>query len=853
MAERSREFLSLRDRIGARFEEAWSRGERPRIEDELAGAPAALQPALLEHLLRLEVVARRLRGERPERAEYRSRFADASALLDRLFWDDAGSRVGADGHPGREATPGAAAVPPRVPGPVQPGASTTVDHSRRPPRAGASSTVDHVPPGQATDDGRTLSFVAIRPGAGVVPASPQALADFAPGVVLQDRYRLDQEIGRGGMGVVFLGYDRVLDTTVAIKAIRPPQQSRAPDQDRALKEMFRDEARIGASLRSQPAIASVFDYGLHHGLPYAVLEYVPGQSLGELIRRRGRLPPDEARLLLAPVAQALDFAHAKRVVHRDLKPENLRVTPEGHPKVLDLGLARVFDQEADSWAFAGTPAYAAPEQAAGLPVDGRADQYALGVIAFELLTGRRPFVSPDIFELLRMQREEPPPDPRSLAPDLPDDVAAAILKSLSKQPSERFESCEALARALGCRFFSEAPAPPAVLREAECRPDPRSTAREVDRAYLTLTPRALWVNFGGVVAEWPLEAVKRVQARRRSLRLRMAAANGAPRDMEYRFRRAKDAAGWRDVILEARTALADTAPAEPGRPTRGAASPVVLLKRVPATRHQVLGPIATEGGNRRTAEGLLAIRGGQIDADAVVDLRGERRFRFDRTTYALSGIAIRALAGEGRIDLRSRWFEEEARRLGVRMALLWTAYFVFLWFTVFFQMLRRWDGSSSRPALFLAIGYPAVYLIWLLTMTLAIRILKWPQLAHPAAVTLAGYGWAQVIPAAGMALGLLARRSLSFSLPVALLLALSLMLFTGFIRFHFHLARRTWHAYDLLRAEFGERPPPSPRRERVARWAAVAAGLLTILMVGLNTFAGFGLTYAFDQMTRGSR
>ena len=217
--------------------------------------------------------------------------------------------------------------------------------------------------------------------------------------------------------------------------------------DSRLRSSFAEEARLGASL-THPAIATVFDYGFHHDNPFTVFEYIEGEPLRDLIERRGRLPLDEVRLIVGPLAQALDFAHSRRIVHRDLKPENIRATEQRQFKILDLGLAREFNRQED-WRFAGTPAYAAPEQAAERPSDGRADQYALAVIVFELLTGHRPFESDSWIDLLEKHYSEPPPSPRSLAPDLPQSVEDAILRSLEKDPNRRFSSCSELAVALG--------------------------------------------------------------------------------------------------------------------------------------------------------------------------------------------------------------------------------------------------------------------------------------------------------------------------------------------------------------------------------------------------------------------
>src|SRR5262249_858265 len=152
------------------------------------------------------------------------------------------------------------------------------------------------------------------------------------------------------------------------------------------------------------------DFGFHEGEPFIVFEYIAGETLRDVIRQRGRLPLEETRLILGPLAQALHFAHAYHVVHRDLKPENIRATAQGHFKILALGRAKEFGARAD-WRFVAPPAYASPEQAAGLPCDGRTDQYALALVAHEMFTGRRLFEQPDRSEVLRMHREQQPLSP----------------------------------------------------------------------------------------------------------------------------------------------------------------------------------------------------------------------------------------------------------------------------------------------------------------------------------------------------------------------------------------------------------------------------------------------------------
>ncbi len=334
--------------------------------------------------------------------------------------------------------------------------------------AGSEETVDYHHR-RGTDP--TVSYVALKANGGIDLGLPDPrdsrLTTFAPGMVLQDRYRLDSELGRGGFGLVFLGHDRRLDRPVAIKVMLPGRRMATPEQQAELAAMFAEEARLGANLLN-PAIATVFDYGFHGSLPYTVFEYVPGETLRELLFRRTRLPLDEVLLFLGPVAQALDVAHARRVVHRDLKPENIRVTRQGQFKVLDLGLAREFDRH-DDWRFAGTPAYASPEQAAELPSDGRSDQYTLALIVFELLTGRRPFVGRDPWDLLRQHRTAEPPDPRTLLPSIPDLVSEAILRALGKDPNQRFNTCQDFAAAVGCRFVVDVPESPEILYEARAK------------------------------------------------------------------------------------------------------------------------------------------------------------------------------------------------------------------------------------------------------------------------------------------------------------------------------------------------------------------------------------------------
>jgi serine/threonine-protein kinase len=272
-------------------------------------------------------------------------------------------------------------------------------------------------------------------------------AKFPPGAVLQDRYVIESELGHGGMGLVYRGRDRRLgDRPVAIKVIRPdPKRGTIGEAD--AREAFEKEARMGANL-VHPAIATVYDFGLHDDVPFTVFEYIPGETLMELLRRRGYLSLEDVRLIVGPLAQALDFAHARHIVHRDLKPANIKASEQLNFKILDLGLATEFRRQA-SWKFCGTPAYASPEQVTGQPCDGRTDQYALGCIVYEMLAGRRVFEASDVEILLQMHATAPVVSPRRWVPDLPEFVAAAIVRALSKIPQQRFDTCQEFAVAMG--------------------------------------------------------------------------------------------------------------------------------------------------------------------------------------------------------------------------------------------------------------------------------------------------------------------------------------------------------------------------------------------------------------------
>lgn len=272
------------------------------------------------------------------------------------------------------------------------------------------------------------------------------------------RYSLEREIGRGGMGIVFLARDVELDRPVAIKLLPPEMAVQAP-----LRERFLSEARMAARL-SHPNIIPIFDVDEVDGLVFFTMAYVEGETLGQRVRSRGPLTPREATRIIQETAWALAYAHLRGIVHRDVKPDNILLEQgTGRALVSDFGIARAGTAAGQTAAgeVIGTAQYMSPEQACGEQVDGRSDLYSLGVVAFYALSGRLPFDAPDVPALLAQHITKPAPPLASVAPGAPKKLCDAIDRCLAKDPAERFPNGEALAEALsqGSEGVREIPAP----------------------------------------------------------------------------------------------------------------------------------------------------------------------------------------------------------------------------------------------------------------------------------------------------------------------------------------------------------------------------------------------------------
>jgi serine/threonine-protein kinase len=260
------------------------------------------------------------------------------------------------------------------------------------------------------------------------------------GVVLGDRYELGEQIGRGGMAEVYEAMDRVLSRRVAVKVLRDGMH-----EDQRVLSRFRREARAAAAL-SHPNIVAVHDVGFEGGTPYLVMELVAGRSLAEVIRYEAPLAEARAAAIAEQIAAALAFAHARGIVHRDVTPGNVIVMPGGVVKVLDFGISRatMWTPVTPSPTPHGTAAYVAPEQASGAEADPRSDVYSLGVVLFEMLTGRPPFTGEGATALTWQHVHQAPMAPRTLVPSIGLPIEGIVMRCLAKDPDHRYRRAEDL-------------------------------------------------------------------------------------------------------------------------------------------------------------------------------------------------------------------------------------------------------------------------------------------------------------------------------------------------------------------------------------------------------------------------
>ncbi len=309
-----------------------------------------------------------------------------------------------------------------------------------------------------------------------------------PRTIVAGRYELRDRLAMGGMAAVYLGQDQILDRAVAIKVLH---SNLAADPDFVTR--FRREAQAAARL-SHPNIVAVYDWGPHVDSYYIAMEYIRGETLADLLAAHGSMEVDRALGIACDIVDALAAAHAEGTVHRDVKPSNIIVTPSGRAKVTDFGIARAYDRHADltlAGTMIGTASYLSPEQAQGHPVDPRSDLYSLGVVIFEMLTGRRPFSGPSPLAIAKQHIEDAPPRVSTYRPSVAPAIDDLVDRLLAKEPGDRFARATALRQELDLRRAEESQLAERAEVAAERQADPAPADEQAATAVMGVSaPRA---------------------------------------------------------------------------------------------------------------------------------------------------------------------------------------------------------------------------------------------------------------------------------------------------------------------------------------------------------------------------
>ncbi|HYL56269.1 MAG TPA: serine/threonine-protein kinase, partial [Gemmatimonadales bacterium] len=291
--------------------------------------------------------------------------------------------------------------------------------------------------------------------------------------IVEGKYRIEKLLGKGGMGAVFLSHDLTLEREVAIKVL-PPDVA----QDEQVVRRFQQEAKTAAKL-DHPNIIPIYRVESEGGLNYFVMKYISGTSLEEVLERKEPLPVPEIQRILWEAACAIGHAHQRSVVHRDVKPANIMFDHDGRVMLTDFGISKALQAATGFTAtgmIIGTPHYMAPEQGKGAPVDGRADQYSLGVVGYRMITAELPFNGDSVHTIIYKHIYEPPPLASAKRPGIPGFLAVAISRALAKEPDQRFPTMEEFATAV----WPEQPVAAPVKGRSAPRPHTRAPRAGAD-------------------------------------------------------------------------------------------------------------------------------------------------------------------------------------------------------------------------------------------------------------------------------------------------------------------------------------------------------------------------------------
>jgi serine/threonine protein kinase len=723
------------EKICDEFESRWrDSDDQPEIDAFLMDVDSTLMVDAFARLLEIELCYLRQAGVTPIEQDYRSRFPKFAEAITEVFADV------------NDATQN----PPIGVRPCAPAGPTATVAAGEPIRKVGS-----------TDE--TLDFIVVSKGQVVSINTEQATSSETggPDTLLGGRYRLDSPIGQGAMGTVYLAEDQRLKRKVAVKRIR--HRNFDTDLLELAVHEFETEAQIVAGL-VHPAIASVHDYGFQHENPFIVFEYVAGDSLKTVIRESGCMDVDDAREMIGKLAQALDYAHERGIVHRDLKPDNIRVDEYGQAKILDFGLAKEFRSQTD-WTFAGTPAYTSPEQANEQPADGRSDQYSLALIAYEMLSGRRPFESKSWQEALAAHREKNPKWLNSDRQRIPAPVIAAIDKALRKDPNSRFNSCSEFAFALGCQIATHRS--PDDTFQLECFVELMNQGFLRTRAYMGLKDRKVWICTRDRVICIPISMLKSATSERRRApgllgKDLFGRSSGDGIFGQTIILREKQTGRWWNlqsrkipedlsVIKMPTTAFAKQwslklqaliqndpdDPASVKKSIHQSSSPAIL-QNSPDMRAQVLGPCVATALRKRDVKLKLMLYAAAVGADAVVNADFEKLTCEDGTRWNAKGVAIRSLDSATRKEFDVRKYTRDCLWLGIAVAVLAIGVLGFR-LTILHIILGLFEAKTESRFVLAGVSLQMAVLLYTIPIALLglfVAVARWPQLIRPTAICL---------------------------------------------------------------------------------------------------------------------